>query len=210
MTREALDLSLYFLLNLPCERDPLALAQEVIAGGVTTIQLRAKEASARELYEVALALQPLLKAQQVGLIINDRVDVAMAVGADGVHVGRDDLPVEEAKRIAPSLVIGASCYGDIERAHEMVASGADYIAFGSFFASPTKPQAPQIPLSVLEEARAIERPKVAIGGIQPHHVSTLCEAGADGVAVISAIQNAADPQQAASLFSKALASRNLA
>lgn len=203
---KSVDWSLYFLLNLPFEGDYVQLVEDVVRGGVTVIQLRGKESSGAELYSVAERILPIVQAHNVALIINDRVDVALAVGADGVHVGRDDLAVDVCKRIAPQLLVGASCYGSIERAREMKDAGADYLAFGAFFSSPTKPHAPQIPLSVLTEARFLNVPLVAIGGIQSGHVVDLCTAGADGVAVISAIQNASNPSAAAHAFSLQLQS----
>jgi len=201
----SLDLSLYFLLNLPYDGDCIQLVESVIQGGVTVIQLRGKDSSGRELYDTAERILPVLRKYNVGLVINDRVDVALAVGADGVHVGRDDLPVDVVKQIAPSLCVGATCYGDLLRAKKMAEKGADYLAFGAFFASPTKPEAPQIPLSVLEEARAFGLPLVAIGGIRPEFVASLRSSGADGVAVISAIQESEDPRLAALMFSEAWA-----
>jgi thiamine-phosphate diphosphorylase len=203
MAARELDLSLYFLLNLPYGGDIVALVEEVISGGVTTIQVRGKELSGGELYAIASRLRPVLSTRGVGLIMNDRLDVAMAVEADGVHVGRDDLPVDVAKRLAPGLVVGASCYGDVQRAKEMAGLGADYLAFGSCFASPSKPQAPQISLDVFGKAKELGRPLVAIGGICPEHVPVLREAGADGVAVISAIQQADKPMEAARAFVQA-------
>lgn len=196
------DLSVYFLLNLPAE-DPVALAREAIAGGVTAIQLRGKDASTAALYEVALALLPLTREHHVALLLNDRLDVALAIGADGVHLGRDDLPVDVVRRLAPSLILGASCYGSLDRAREMKAAGADYLAFGSVFASPTKPQAPVIGVEVFRDAQALSLPLVAIGGITPEQIPALAQVEVDGAAVITAIQAADDPASAAADFARA-------
>ena len=195
---------LYFLLNLPSSRPALELAEEVIAGGVQAIQLRAKDVNAHDLYLTARALRPLTQKAGVLLIINDRLDIAQAVGADGVHLGKEDLPLDAARMLAPELLIGISCYGSIERAQIAVAGGADYVAFGAFYNSPTKPQAPTISLKVLEEARNLPVPRVVIGGITENRVPELMAAGADSVAVISAIQEDTSPEQASHRFSVAL------
>jgi len=194
--QKPIDLSLYYLLNIPSERDPIQLAQAALAGGVTAIQLRAKQSEARELFELATALKPITQQAGALLFINDRVDVALAANADGVHIGKDDLPLDVTRKMFPGL-IGVSCYGSIELAQKAVAGSADYVAFGSFYASPTKPHAPRLSFSILEEAKSLQVPTVAIGGITEKHVAPLFQAGVDGIAVISAIQNQPDPQQAA-------------
>ena len=203
-TRKRFHAPLYFLLNLPSARPALELAQEAIAGGVDAIQLRAKEASAATLYETAQALRTMTRSAEVALIINDRLDVALAVDADGVHLGKEDLPLEAARALAPSLWIGVSCYGSVRRAEEAIAQGADYVAFGAFFNSPSKPQAPTIPLSTLREAQDLSVPVVAIGGITEATIPSLISAGAESVAVISAIQDAASPKNAAARCKQAL------
>ncbi len=192
------DPTLYFILNLPTPSDPWLLVEKVVQGGITALQLRGKQTSARELYDLAVKLRPYLLEHDVKLIINDRVDVALAAQADGVHLGKDDLPLQACRHFTPNLLIGVSCYGDLQRAKDAARLGADYVAFGAFFKSSTKPQAPQIPLSILQKARAeLEIPIVAIGGIHEKNAAQLFDAGTDGIAVISAIQNAPDPQSAA-------------
>lgn len=194
------DPSLYFILNLPSIQPPFQLAQKAIQGGVTTIQLRGKNSDAASLYALAVELKPYLDAHHVTLIINDRLDVALAAQADGVHLGKNDLPLIQSRLLAPDLIIGVSCYGDLKRAQYATKHHADYIAFGAFFPSPTKPNAPQIPLSILQEASTLQVPIIAIGGITPPRASQLIQNGADGVAIISAIQEASDPQKAAQNF----------
>jgi thiamine-phosphate pyrophosphorylase len=192
------DYSVYFVLDLPTGgRDPIELARAAAAGGASMIQLRGKHAEGCELYELANALKEVLQPLNVPLIINDRLDVALATDADGVHVGDDDLPAEVVRRLAPGRIVGVSCYGDIEHARHAATIGADYVAFGAFYPSPTKPEAPVVPFGVLAEARQFGLPVVAIGGITLERVPELIQAGADGVSVVSAIQGADDPEQAA-------------
>lgn len=200
----ALDLSLYYVLDLPASREPLYLAESAIEGGVTAIQLRGKRESAASLYQFAQQLQPLLQQKGVALIINDRLDVALAVGADGVHLGKDDLPLAEARRLAPSLHIGISCYDDLQRARDAVEGHADYIAFGAFYVSESKPEATPVSIDILPQAKTLGCPIVAIGGITPEKSEPLWRAGVDGVAVISAIQNAEAPDAAARSFRKVM------
>lgn len=192
------DFSLYYVLDLPTGgRDPLDLAGAATAGGASVIQLRGKEASAREMFELAVAIKRLVQPLGVPLIINDRLDVALAAQADGVHVGADDLPFDIVRYLAHDMIVGVSCYDNIQLAHEALEAGADYVAFGSFYPSPTKRDTIRTPLSVLTEARDLGVPIVAIGGITRDHVPELMRAGASGVAVVSAIQSADDPEQAA-------------
>jgi len=192
------DYSLYYVVDLPVPagREPIGLVSEAVAGGATAVQLRGEGASGRELYELATALKGALAAG-VPLIVNDRLDVALAAGADGVHVGAEDLPFGRVRELAPGLILGVSCYGDLALAERAAAAGADYLAFGAFFPSPSKRKAAVVPTAVLAEAGRLGRPVVAIGGITLERVEGLVAAGADGVAVISAIQGADDPRAAA-------------
>ena len=166
-----------------------ALVEAVIAaldGGAAAVQYRAKHASTMRRDEQARALARVLAARGGIYIVNDDVELAQAVGADGVHLGRDDASVASARAVlGPERLIGVSCYDDFERARRAVAEGADYVAFGSFFASSTKPQAPRADPARLREARALGVPVVAIGGITAANAGSLVEAGADAVAVIA-------------------------
>lgn len=193
----SVDYTLYFVLDLPSERNPLELARQAVAGGASVLQLRGKRSDAAELYHLARALKQDLTPAEVPLIVNDRLDVALAAGADGVHVGIDDLAIEQVRALAPHMLLGVSCYGNLERARRAVEAGADYLAFGNFYHSPSKPEAEVVPISVLTEARQFGIPVIAIGGITQENVSELVRAGADGIAVISAIQQAPDPTAAA-------------
>ncbi|MDQ3514765.1 MAG: thiamine phosphate synthase [Chloroflexota bacterium] len=191
------DYGLYFVLDLPAQRDPVELVTAAVAGGATIVQLRGKDVPAGDLYQTALAVRKVLEGTRVPLVVNDRLDVAMAAGAEGVHVGGTDLPFERVRQIAPGRIVGVSCYGDLDRARQAVAAGVDYVAFGAFSPSPSKPEARVVPLETLAGARDLGVPVVAIGGITVDQVEEIVRAGADGVAVISAIQGAPDPEAAA-------------
>jgi thiamine-phosphate pyrophosphorylase len=143
------------------------------------------------------------------LIVNDDVEVALAVAADGVHLGAEDAQVADAReRLGAGMFIGVSCYDDLKRAVMAEAAGADYVAFGSFFASSVKPGAAHAPLELLSQAkRAIDLPVVAIGGITPANASRLITAGADAVAVITAVFCAPDVQAASRAFGELFESR---
>lgn len=182
----------------------LAAVQEVIAGGAVMIQYRAKEGLKKM---EALALQQLCATFGTPLIINDDPALAADVGAAGVHLGRDDADPDEARRVlGPGGIIGVSCYDSLERARAAVAQGADYVAFGRFFPSRSKPAAVQAPLSLLERARAeIAKPIVAIGGITPDNGAGLIAAGADLLAVIEGVFGAADRRHTARHYAELFA-----
>ena len=161
---------------------------EAIRGGVSILQLRDKEASDEELYGVAVKLKRLCEANDVTFIIDDRVLLAKAVDADGIHIGIEDIEVYRAREIiGDGKIIGVSCYGDLERAKNVIKDGADYVAFGSFFPSPTKPHAKVVDKSVLTEAKSLGVPVCAIGGITVDNGGELVLAGADMLSVISAL-----------------------
>lgn len=175
--------------------------ETVLAAGVRFVQFRNKTADAALRLQQAKALKLLCARYTAHLIINDDVNLAAAIDADGVHVGIDDTPLADARaRLGHDKIIGVSCYDQLARAREAAHCGADYIAFGSFFASSVKPNAVRVPLSLLQEARAFGRPLVAIGGITHENARQLIQAGADAVAVISAVFAAADPAAAARGF----------
>ncbi|MBI4370988.1 MAG: thiamine phosphate synthase [Elusimicrobia bacterium] len=166
--------------------------KEAVAAGARVVQLREKTTRPRDRLELAEELAVLLHRRQARLIINDDPLLAKLSGADGVHLGREDAPVEVARALlGPSAAIGVSCYGDVRRALEMEKRGASYVSFGACFPSPTKPEEPVVPLSLFEEAkRRLCIPIVAIGGIRPDNAGDVIAAGADGVAVVSAVLGA--------------------
>jgi thiamine-phosphate pyrophosphorylase len=187
----------------------LARVTAAIDGGASAIQYRNKIASPPLRRAQALALRDLCSARSVTFIVNDEVDLAYAVDADGVHVGRDDAPVARARRrLGHAAIVGASCYDSLDRATAAVDAGADYVAFGSFFASATKPAAARAKPALLTAAKARLRvPLVAIGGITAAHAPALIAAGADALAVVSAVFDAPDVRAAAKAFSEAFAAQ---
>ncbi len=179
-------------------RSTLEIVDAALTGGVRLIQLREKEMPIRDFMQ--LAAQVRMQTTRAGslLIINDRVDVALAVGADGVHLGQDDFPIVPARRLAPDLIIGASTHSPAEaRAAEQ--AGASYVNIGPLFPTQTKAWADKfLGLKGLENiARHVTIPWTVMGGIKPEHVPELTRAGARTIAVVTAITAADDPAQAA-------------
>ena len=181
----------------PDELEPAVRA--ALAGGVRLVQYRDKSDDAVRRLAEARTLAALCHQHQALLIVNDDPELARDAGADGVHLGRDDLSVAEARAtLGTGAIVGVSCYNEIERAFAAERAGADYVAFGSFHPSPTKPEAARAPLSLLKRARPrIRLPIVVIGGITPANAGPLALAGADAAAVISGILDADDITEAA-------------
>ena len=181
--------------------DLVAACAAALDGGAALLQYRDKGGDdARRLRE-ARALQALCARRRVPLIVNDDIDLAARSGAAGVHLGEHDGEIAAARaRLGPAAIIGVSCYDSLERARQSAAAGADYLAFGAFFASPTKPHARLATPRLLREAKPLGLPLVAIGGITHDNALALLEAGADAVAVISALFGAADVRAAARRF----------
>ncbi|HKG95498.1 MAG TPA: thiamine phosphate synthase [Gemmatimonadaceae bacterium] len=180
-----------------------ARAEAAARGGATMVQLRLKVTDARTLVLAGRALHAVLRPLGVPLLVNDRVDVALACGAAGAHLGADDLPVRAARRIVPpDFVLGASLGSDAELEN---AREADYVGIGPLYATGSKLDAGDA-IGVAEFARlarAAGRPAVAIGGITPENVGPVMAAGADGIAVIRAVFSAADPTRAAAALRSA-------
>jgi len=174
-------------------------ARAALAGGSRVLQYRNKAASPALRLEQALALQALCAARGVPLIINDHLELALQTGAAGLHLGGDDGDIAAARAaLGPDRLLGASCYDRIELAERARAAGADHVAFGSFFPSGVKPGAVRPPPALLAEARRrLDLPVVAIGGITATNAPQLISAGADAVAVISAVFAAPDVEAAA-------------
>jgi len=158
--------------------------EQAIWGGAKIIQYRDKSGPHR--LEQARALHQLCQHYQIPLIINDDPSLVQSVGAEGIHLGQEDAQISEVRAILKKeVIIGISCYNQLSLAHQAVAAGASYVAFGSFFTSPTKPKAVRANLELLREARRqLTCPIVAIGGITPQNGAELVAAGADCLAVI--------------------------
>ena len=182
------------------EHFPAAISA-ALCGGAKIIQYRDKSSDREQRLQQATTIQSLCKQYGALLIINDDVELARDVDADGVHIGLDDQPIGEARAIlGHERIIGVSCYNQLALAKQAVHDGADYIAFGSFFNSPTKPRAVSADVSLLQAARRFEVPLCAIGGITLENASTLIDAGADMVAVISAVFGSKDIELACRQF----------
>jgi thiamine-phosphate pyrophosphorylase len=182
----------------------LALVRAALAGGAAAIQYRSKDASRVMRREQARGLAELCRAHGVPLIVNDDVELAREAGAHGVHLGAEDGDLAAARRrIGADKLIGASCYNRLDLAVAAKEAGADYVAFGSVFASPTKPAALRAPLALFADARrAVDLPLVAIGGITPENAAEVVAAGADALAVISALFDAPDVTARAQAFTR--------
>ena len=175
----------------------LARVETVLRAGASWLQYRNKAARDDLRAEQALVLQSLCSRFKGPLIINDDWALAAAVGAAGAHLGEEDGELALARHeLGAGAILGASCYNDLKLARQAAFAGATYIAFGAFFASPTKPNARQASPDLLREAAALGLPRVAIGGITPDNARPLLEAGADLIAVISGVFEAPDPTAA--------------
>ena len=189
------------------DRNWLKAIEDAIRGGVTVVQYRSKSGTktTKEMYEELLQLRELTKKYNVPLIVNDRVDLALSVDADGVHIGQDDLPAEVVRKIlGEDKIVGISTHSleEVERANDLP---VDYIAFGSVYRTPTKEKPIVVGVEQLKEAKKIaKKPVVAIGGIMPYNVDEVIKAGADGVAVISAILGFNDTFKAAESMKRAI------
>ncbi len=176
--------------------------EQAVAGGARVVQYRDKRNDAATRRHQGKTLSSLCRDRGVIFLVNDDVALAKESGADGVHLGRDDLPLSEARtQLGADKLIGVSCYNELERAATAERQGADYVAFGSFFPSRTKPQAVRASLDLLRTARArLKIPIVAIGGITPENGAALIEAGADMLAVIEGVFGQPDIRSAAQCY----------
>lgn len=194
-------LRLYLVTDRPLSlgRDIAWVVEESVRGGATMVQLREKEIDTREFIALARRLQPILRAAGVPLIINDRVDVALAVDADGVHIGQSDMPYEIARRLlGPDKIIGLS----VENMDEVLEANSldvDYIGVSPVYSTATKTDtAPPFGLDGLKRAVELSaHPTVAIGGMNARTAADALATGVDGIAVVSAICSAPDPREAA-------------
>lgn len=174
------------------------IARRAVAGGADVIQLRDKRCDCAYLHWCAAEIRGIADAADVPFIVNDRLDVAMHAGADGVHLGREDTPLRFARRLAPKLIIGASA-GTLEEAREAERDGADYVGLGPIYPTASKDDAGEAcgPNLIREVKAHLSIPVVAIGGISERNAAEALAAGADGVAVISAVVGQEDVTAAA-------------
>jgi thiamine-phosphate pyrophosphorylase len=189
---------LHVLTDARAGRDALHTATLAVQAGAPVIQLRVKGVTDRELYDLGVRLMAVCTQHDALCLVNDRVDIALAIGAHGTHLGADDLPVSAARRVAgPGHIIGGTAREPGRAAH-LVAEGADYLGVGPAYATSTKDGLPDPlgPAGVGAVARAVSVPVIAIGGITAERVRELTAAGAYGVAVVSAVSDAPDPAQA--------------
>jgi thiamine-phosphate pyrophosphorylase len=169
-----------------------------IDGGAVLLQYRDKTSDAARRLAEARALANLCAQRRVALIVNDDIDLALASGAAGVHLGEDDADIASARaKLGPCAIVGVSCYDSLDRARVLAAAGADYLALGAFHPSPTKPNARTATPALLRDAKALGLPLVAIGGITARNGAALIDAGANYLAVISAVYGAKDVREAA-------------
>ncbi|HET7360087.1 MAG TPA: thiamine phosphate synthase [Rhodanobacteraceae bacterium] len=190
--------------------DLLDAAAAALAGGAALLQYRDKGADRARRAAEARALQALCVRHGVPLVVNDDVALAAEVGAAGVHLGEGDADIAAARHaLGAQAIIGGSCYDSIARARDLAAAGADYLAFGAFFASPTKPGARRATSTLLRQAATLGLPRVAIGGITPDNGAPLVAAGAEFLAAISAVFGAADVRAAAQRFARLFPSTDL-
>ncbi len=199
----------------PEDPDPALLESRVAAAlehaprGWAALQYRSKLGGRDLRLKQARRLAGMARERGVPFLVNDDVELALAVNADGVHLGRDDGNLGAARRKLPGRILGASCYDSLDAARSAVAAGADYVAFGSVFASGTKPQAVRAPLELFRQARALGVPLVAIGGITLENAPQVLAAGADALAVITSLFDAEDIAARARAFADLFAAQSL-
>ena len=194
-----LDLSLYLVTDKRNKTDDefLEIIEEAIKGGTTVVQIREKEGETLDFYNLALKVKEITSKYNVPLIVNDRIDVALAIKSEGVHIGQTDMPADVARSlIGDEMILGVSA-STVEEARKAEKDGADYIGTGAVFPTTTKDDAPSITKDDLKEVTgSINIPTVAIGGITLENASELAGTGIAGISVESAIMNSKDPKTA--------------
>ena len=199
MRKEDIDYSVYLVTDRRNKTDEefLNIIEEAIKGGTTIVQLREKTASTKEFYELALRVKKITSRYGVPLLINDRIDIALAVDSEGVHIGQDDMPADIAREIiGDDKILGVSA-STVEEAKKAETDSADYIGSGAVFPTATKDDADSVSKEELKEiVDSIDIPVVAIGGITVENANTLKGSGIAGFSVVSAIMSAEDPKEA--------------
>ena len=201
MSRKDIDYSVYLVTDSRnnTEEEFLYVIEEAIKGGTTIVQLREKTASTRDFYQLALKVKEITSKYGVPLLINDRIDIAIAIDSDGVHVGQDDMPADVARAIiGDEKILGVSA-STVDEAKKAQIDGADYIGSGAVFPTSSKDDADSVSKEELKEiVDSVDIPVVAIGGINLDNASLLKDTGIAGFSVISAIMYAEDPKLASS------------
>lgn len=203
--KKAIDYSLYLVTDqkLSGDKTLYQAVEQAILGGCTVVQLREKEGSTADFYRQALKLRELTNRYNIPLIINDRIDIALAVNADGLHIGQDDLPAAVARKvIGDQMILGVSV-ATKEQALQVKQAGADYLGVGAIFLTETKKDAKAVSIAQLTAiSQTVKLPVVAIGGINQDNLKKLQATGISGIAVVSAIIAQENIQQAASDLKK--------
>ena len=199
MKKEDIDYSIYLVTDRRNKTDEefLNIIEEAIKGGTTVVQLREKTASTKEFYDLALRVKEITSRYGVPLLINDRIDIALAIDSEGVHIGQDDMPADIAREIiGEDKILGVSA-STVEEAKKAENDSADYIGSGAVFPTATKDDADSVSKEELKEiVDSIDIPVVAIGGITVENASSLKDSGIAGFSVVSAIMSAEDPKEA--------------
>ena len=199
MKKEDIDYSVYLVTDHRNKTDEefLRIIEEAIKGGTSIVQLREKTASTKDFYQLALKVKEITSKYDVPLLINDRIDIAIAVDSEGVHIGQDDMPADIARKIiGEDKILGVSA-STVEEAKKAEIDGADYIGSGAVFPTATKDDADSVSKEELKEiVDSIDIPVVAIGGITLENAGTLKDTGIAGFSVVSAIMSADDPKEA--------------
>ena len=199
MKKEDIDYSVYLVTDHRNKTDEefLRIIEEAIKGGTSIVQLREKTASTKDFYQLALKVKEITSKYDVPLLINDRIDIAIAVDSEGVHIGQDDMPADIARKIiGEDKILGVSA-STVEEAQKAEIDGADYIGSGAVFPTATKDDADSVSKEELKEiVDSIDIPVVAIGGITLENAGTLKDTCIAGFSVVSAIMSADDPKEA--------------
>lgn len=203
MNKSNIDYSVYLVTDHRGKTDAeiLNIIEQAIKGGTSVVQIREKTASTKEFYNLALKAKEITEKYNVPLIVNDRIDIALAVKSDGVHIGQDDMPAKIAREIiGEEMILGVSA-STVEEAMKAESDGADYIGSGAVFPTATKDDADSVSKEELKEiVNSTSIPVVAIGGITIENAESLKDTGIDGFSVVSAIMNADDPKKASEIL----------
>lgn len=195
---KSIDYSLYLVTDNKNKttEEFLNIIEEAIKGGVTLVQLREKSSTTKDFYDLALKVKKITSKYNIPLIINDRIDIAIAIDADGIHVGQDDMPCSIVREIiGDNKILGVSA-STIEEAIKAQEDGANYIGTGAIFPTSTKDDAPKITKNDLKKiTESIKIPTIAIGGITLKNMKNLSDSGINGISVVSAIMDSEDPKK---------------